>query len=246
MRFSKYIAVLAIGLASFSLNAQAQSCQTISPQFGAASLTLAPSSIGAVPTQCYFEPTPANGASFACVHGLPGTSANQQLLMKIALRLTLTTAEKSTLTSITSIRGGFAVDSTSSVPLSAREAIFANRTAFNSYINGNYTPPNSLPNLLISDIDTNDDSVSSVEIVATNDSFDGLHASGNLSTLTATLFHFIADSQNINGTYFLRIGSDLSTWTVCQNMPPAVNALIYNLLHEYQVSGASQRKIMLK
>ncbi|MBX7144816.1 MAG: hypothetical protein K1X79_10230 [Oligoflexia bacterium] len=247
------VAILGVIFGLLAGTAQAQSCSVINPAQGPASLSLPSSIVSALPTQCYIEPSAPGGAAIACIHGYPTTAAYQQLLVKIALRMSLTATEKSQLTGTggSNIRGGFAVDSLGSVQYSARQAIFATRNAFNSYINANYSPASSVPNLLISDIDSSDNSVSSIDIAGASGTLEGFHASGNLSMLTGTLFHVIMDTRDIDGVHFLRIGPDLSTWTVCQNLrstpsTSVINAFIHSLVMQYQTAGATSHRVLMR
>lgn len=244
--------VAAVSMSAVQAFAQA-GCQTIDASQGTAEISFTPAGLTTPTTTCKFEPGAAGGMAIACVHGFQVTQANLLLLSKVATRSVLTAAEKSTLTGMTSVRGGFVMNSVGLPAGSARTTIITTRTAFNAFINStNYSAPDSMPSRLTSLIDLNNNSVSSTEIVNTNGSMAGFHASGNISVIPETRFHLIMDTNNIDDAYLLRVGSNMSSWLVCQGQSPqqgdpvSITSFVHSIVKQYQTGGAASHKVMLK
>lgn len=248
MKFAKFALPILAMITLSASNAMAQSgCQTIDPVQGTADISFTPAGLTTPVTTCHFEPLAVGGMAIACIHGFQGSQANFAILAKVATRTNLTALEKSTLTNMTTIRGGFVMNSVGLAPGLARTTILANRTALNTFINSvSYSAADSMPSLLTQITNFAANSVSSVDLVNTSGSMGGFHAAGNIATVAATQFHVIMDTNNIDATYFLRIGSDMTSWQVCQGQPAGVNSIIHSIVTQFQTGGANTHKVMFK
>jgi hypothetical protein len=198
----------ALALMSQPIMAHAQTCLPIDPSGGP--VTMQFPGTGPVPTVHCHADGGSFGISITCIHGI--SNANVPLLGLIAGRVPLSATNKNNLVNDLSIRGGFSYFVES--PNNAKTVIFADRQSFRDYINANYSSPNT-PKLFNYPVNMSDDSATSVAIAGNSGLLNGYHVSGNLSTLTSTLFHIISDTQDLTARTFIRLGDNLYSWISC-------------------------------